>query len=534
MTALLHHLLEASARRAPDAVAVVDGDRVITYQELDERANQLARTLLMADVTPGDRIGLYLDKSIESFVGLYGVLKAGCAYVPLDPDGPPVRLAAILADCAITCLVTQARLAARWPELKRLGAPLTTLVVVDAPTPPPVEGLTTIAADIVRAQATGPLPERSTRSDLAYILYTSGSTAAPKGVMLSHLNGLAFVEWAVRAFGVRAADRLSSHAPLHFDLSIFDVFAAARAGAAVVLVPARTAAFPALLARLIADREISVWYSVPSALTMLTVRGGLSVGDLPGLRLVLFAGEVFPIKQLRRLMTLLPHARFCNLYGPTETNVCLWYEVPPLTGDGGRPMDELPIGRAIDGVEVFTVTGDGAETPAGEVGELVVRGPTVMRGYWGDAERTAAALVPHPALPGPPHPVYRTGDLAVRRGDGLYRFLGRRDRQVKSRGYRIELGEVEKVIDQYDDVVECAVVAVPDELVTNVLRAYVVARGGLELSGLTGFCAYRLPKHMIPVTFTIVPSLPKTTTGKIDRRALAERPEREPAVKEAR
>ncbi|MEO3890680.1 amino acid adenylation domain-containing protein [Nonomuraea sp. B5E05] len=523
MSALLHQMLEESARRAPDAVAVVDGDRVITYQELDERANQLARTLLVAGASRGDRIGLYLDKSIESFVGLYAVLKAGCAYVPLDSDGPPARLGAILADCAVTCLVTESRLGARWPELKRTGAPLTTLIVIDAPTPPLVEGMTAIAADVVRAQPTGPPPERSTCFDLAYILYTSGSTASPKGVMLSHLNGATFVEWAVRTFGVHAGDRVSSHAPLHFDLSIFDVFAAARAGAAVVLVRGRTMAFPALLARLIADKEISVWYSVPSALTMLATRGGLTVGDLPSLRVVLFAGEVFPIKHLRRLMALLPHARFCNLYGPTETNVCTWYDVPPLTEDRAEAVNELPIGGAIDGVEVLAVTDDGLEAAVGEAGELVVRGPTVMQGYWGDADRTAAALVPHPIRPGLPHPVYRTGDLVVRLGDGQYRFLGRRDSQVKSRGYRIELGEVEKVIDQNADVIECAVVAVPDELVTNVLHAYVVTRREVTLPALIGFCAYRLPKHMIPVTFTFVGNLPRTSTGKIDRRSLAER-----------
>ena len=257
--------------------------------------------------------------------------------------------------------------------------------------------------------------------------------------MLSHRNALAFVEWAAERFAVRADDRLSSHAPLHFDLSIFDVFAAATAGASVTLVPRHASVFPLEVVRFIEERGITVWYSVPSILTMLTLRGNLGPGSCPTLRTILFAGEVFPTKHLRRLMAALPHVGFFNLYGPTETNVCTYYEVPPLADDAAP----IPIGEAIPNVEVFAVTADGHRARPGEEGELWVRGPTVMQGYWGDPERTARSLVPDPLGTGPRDPAYRTGDLVRAGADGTFQLLGRRDHQIKSRGYRIELQEIE-------------------------------------------------------------------------------------------
>ena len=337
--------------------------------------------------------------------------------------------------------------------------------------------------------------------------------------MLSHRNGRAFVDWAAETLRLHAADRLSSLAPLHFDLSVLDVFAAARAGAAVVLVPRGLAAFPPLLARLVADTGITVWYSVPSMLTMLTARGGLKPGDLPKLRTVLFAGEVFPVKHLRRLMGLIPHARFVNLYGPTETNVCTWHEVTdPPSGE-----QDIPIGRPIEGVEALVLTADGGLADAGEAGELAVLGPTVMQGYWGDPRRTGEVLVTPPAAARGPGPAYRTGDLVVRESDGVLRFLGRRDTQVKSRGYRIELREVERAVEDHPEVNECAVVAVPDELAGTLLAAFVVGRDGLTRQQLVSFCASRLPAYMIPAHVDLVPELPRTSTDKVDRQALVAR-----------
>jgi amino acid adenylation domain-containing protein len=520
---LLHELLEASAEAGPDRLAVVDGRRTLTYGELERRGNVLGRLLQEQGVQRGDRVGLFLDKSLESLVGIYGVLKSGATYVPFDPNAPLARLGYIARDADIRCLLTAGEKAQDWDGLREGGAPLESLVVLNAterePVPAP-EGVRVVSFPAaLGAYAESPPPMRIDDSDLAYILYTSGSTGDPKGVMLSHLNARAFVDWAVDEFDVSAGDRLSSHAPLHFDLSVFDLFAAAAAGAPVVLVPPELSIFPVNLAGFMAESEISVWYSVPSILTLLVTRGDLGAVELPSLRAVLFAGEVFPTKYLFRLMELLPHVRFANLYGPTETNVCTWYEVPP--SPEGRP-DAIPIGKPITDVDVFAVTDDGRLAGAGEVGELCVRGPTVMHGYWGDQERTARAFLEEDgARAAGGGRAYRTGDLVREDEEGNYWYLGRRDAQIKSRGYRIELGEIETALYAHPSVVECAVTTIPDELVGNRIKAYVVVRDDLGQTDLAAFCSKRIPHYMVPELYEFRPELPKTSTGKVDRKALS-------------
>ena len=414
---------------------------------------------------------MYLEKSAEAIVALYGVLKAGAAYVPLGPNAPPARLAYIARDCGIAGMLSAAEKASSWGSLREHGAPIETFLAMNRRDPGvderAVAGSCILGPEALDAQlAVAPVPSIS-GSDLAYVLYTSGSTGRPKGAMLSHRNGLAFVDWAAAEFAVSPADRLSSHAPLHFDLSIFDVFAADKAGAAVVLVPREVAMFPLELVRFVEDSQITTWYSVPSALNMIVQKVDLAVGSLPRLRTVLFAGEVFPTPHLRSLISRLPHARFCNLYGPTETNVCTWYDVRRLPDDDA---ETIPIGTPIDEVETFVVTDEGVLAADGDAGELYVRGPTVMQGYWGDAERTASSLVALPANGASRRSdalAYPRGDLVRRDEDGCYRYLGRRDTQIKCRGYRIELGEVQAALSANPAVVECSVLALPDELITN-------------------------------------------------------------------
>lgn len=520
MDHLLHNLLRRSAELYPDRTAVEDGERNVTYAELEVRSNQMAALLLELGVNRGDRVGLFLDKSIESVIGIYAALKSGCAYVPLDARAPAARLAYIARDCDLRVVVSSVERARSLGGWVALGASLETVIVANALAVDPQNAPDRIsirtARDVERQDRSLPSVE-GIDQDLAQILYTSGSTGAPKGVMLSHLNALTFVKWAIERFEVVAQDRLSSHAPFHFDLSIFDLFAAAGAGAAVVLVPPELAIFPMQVKEFIAERRLTITYAVPSLLSMLTLRAGLKPGDLPDLRTVLFAGEVFPTRFLRRLMELLPHAAFFNLYGPTETNVCTYYPVAHISAD---QTEAIPIGRAIPGVEVFAVTDDGRLAAPGEVGELYVRGTTVMRGYWSDEERTERSLVRDPLREGRTDPAYRTGDLVRQELDGDYRLLGRRDHQIKSRGYRIELGDIESALYAHPAVVECAVVAFPDPIVTNRITAFVVALGRVSQRDLIGFCGERIPHYMIPEQIELVPALPKTSTGKVDRQAL--------------
>jgi amino acid adenylation domain-containing protein len=517
---LVSHLLEEWACETPDAPAVLDGEREITYLELELQSNRLANLLVELGIRRGERVGIYLEKSIESVVAIYATLKAGGAYVPLDPQAPPARIGYIARDADVRVLVTGCEKEDAWQTLMQDGPALESLVVLNGAPAAAPEGVRMLVPDDVAAAPDSPPDVRVVDCDLAYILYTSGSTGAPKGVMLTHRNCLAFVEWAVEEFALCAEDRLSSHAPLHFDLSTFDLFAAAAAGATVALVPAQASIFPSEIRRFIESARITVWYSVPSVLAMLVIRGGLQNGALPTLRTVLFAGEVFPTGYLKQLVELLPHVRFANLYGPTETNVCTWWEVSELPED---PSETIPIGSAIANVDTFVVSDDGSLAARGEVGELYVRGPTVMQGYLGDPEKTASRLVPNPFGDVLEQLVYRTGDLVRETSAGEYRFLGRRDNQVKSRGYRIELGDVEAAIQAHPAVSECAVVAVPDDVVGNRLYAFVATGGHTPDPPLGGFCAERIPGYMVPERFDVSDALPRTSTGKIDRAALAAR-----------
>ena len=518
MAHLVHGLLEESRLQDPTHIAVVEGERHYTYEELDGDANRLAHLLIDSGVRPGDRVGLYLDKSLEAVVGIYGVLKAGAVYVPLDSRAPAIRLSYIVRDCGIRHLITTSKMENGWTELVAEGVPLETLVVMDgAGELTPLHGLSFRDGALLGGHSVDSPGIRRIDEDLAYILYTSGSTGAPKGVMLSHRNALAFVEWARDEVGLTPDDRLSSHAPFHFDLSTFDLFSSAAAGASVVLVPRATSVFPVEVSRFIDRHQISVWYSVPSILSLLTQHGNLADGALPSLRTVIFAGEVFPSKYLSSLMAQLPHVAFHNWYGPTETNVCTAYPVTVAPApDGG----DIPIGKAIANVETFVIGDDGLVAPSGERGELYVRGATVMHGYWGDPEKTASRLVAHPDGAGSTDLAYATGDLVSELPSGDYKFLGRKDHQIKSRGYRIELGEIETALNAHPGVKEAVVVAVPDDVVSNRIRAYVVVSGEETKNDLVAWCGERVPKYMIPESFDFADVLPKTSTGKIDRQAL--------------
>ena len=537
MAYLLQHLLTDSAARVPQRPAVAVGMKFLTFEELNGCSNQLARTLLAHGVAPGDRVGILAPKSAASVVAVFGVLKAGACYVPLDPTSPAERLASIMRDSGVAVVLADEGTAQRAAAMTDAVPELRGLVMTgpnwgpggssaSGAVPPGLAalrpGLAVLPWDAVRAEPDGPLTgDQAIETDLAYILYPSGSTGTPKGVMISHRASLTFCAWAASCAGLREQDRVCSPAPLHFDLSVFDIFATCRAGACMVALPEKTTTFPVRLAEWMEQERISVWYSVPSILAMLATYGNLQAFDLSELRAIVFAGEVFPVKHLTRLMAQLPDARYLNWYGPTETNVCTWYEVPPGSAELTAP---IPIGRACANTDVFAVASDGRRvSKPGQEGELYVRGPGLMHGYWDQPDKTRQVLSRNPFQEAYNEPTYRTGDLVTVDEEGNYVFLGRRDGMVKTRGYRVELGEVEAALYAHPDIREAVVLPVPDEILGNRLRAVISANGapGLTRQDVLEHCLRRLPGYMVPDVVEFCEALPRTSTGKVDRTQLA-------------
>ncbi len=434
----LHQYVHDAAVATPGAVAVRGPDGAFTYADVDAQANRVARALLASGVGPGDRVAVWLPKSAETVAALQGVLRTGAAYVPVDPLAPAARVRPILADCGVKALIAGegAGRSVLHDELSAVA-----LVVADGWAS---ASLARLSGDAVAAPARGP-------DDLAYILYTSGSTGRPKGVCITNRNATAFVEWAVRAVGASATDRFSSHAPLHFDLSVLDLYAAFAVGACVAIVPEGTAYSAGELVRFLREEAITVWYSVPSAIVLMMEHGGLLAEPPAPLRVLLFAGEAFPMKHLRRLRDAWPYLAMWNLYGPTETNVCTAFRVDAIA----EGATSVSIGTAVCGDRAWARRADGTPVAPGEEGELVVEGPTVFPGYWGKPLRD----------PGP----YATGDIVRVGTDGNYFFVGRRDNMVKVRGHRVELGDVESALVEHPAVREAAALVVGEGLESRLI-----------------------------------------------------------------
>lgn len=515
MVYLLTQPIGIGAERTPDREAVRCMGKGLTYSELWGQVNSLARVLIDRGVKKGDRVGIYMNKSLESAVSLYGIMQAGAAYVPLDPYAPASRLAFVVRDCGIRHIISKPEKQFQLEEILAETPDVQHLIGIE---PEESQPIASISWDDVRNTSSSVVDAGTIEMDLAYILYTSGSTGNPKGIMHTHRSGLSFAEWGAKVYDLQPDDRLSNHAPLHFDLSTFDFFAGAYAGATTVIIPEALTKFPANMSRFMETEKISVWYSVPFALIQLLQRGGLPERDLSALRWILFAGEVFPTKHLRELMQTLPGVKFSNLYGPTETNVCTYYNVDHIP-EGDEPV---PIGKVCDNDEGLVVDADGQPVADGEVGELLIRGGTVMRGYWNQPEKTQKGFYRRPVFGFLEDTFYHTGDLVQLDEDGNYRYLGRKDRQIKTRGYRVELDEIEVALLSYPQVEEAAVYPIPDGQGSNLIEASVVAKQDVEMdiSQLTDHISKHLPPYAVPVNIYLLDAFPRTSTGKINRREL--------------
>lgn len=525
MSSLLQELVTQQAEQRPEQVAIVYRQEELTYGELEEASNRLARLLKEAGCQPGDRVGFLIPKTPAAIITILGILKADCVYVPLDPSSPAPRLAMIVDACAPRFIIAGGA-----------GRAVTALLdelMVDR------KGLRIgwmeddqIAGNHFQPQfsradlqsySSAPLEYRHTSDDPAHILFTSGSTGVPKGVVITHANVLHFINWAIPYFGTKPTDKISSHPPLHFDLSTFDIYGTLGAGAQLHIVPTEMNLLPHKLAEFIRRSELTQWFSVPSVLNFMAKAEVVNQHDFPALERLLWCGEVFPTPPLMYWMQRLPHVQFTNLYGPTEATIASsYYTVPQCPTD---ERAQIPIGVPCAGEELIVLDEQLQPLPPGEIGDLYIAGVGLSPGYWQDPDKTAAVFLTRPGSTDANDRIYKTGDLAKLGDDGLVYYLGRADSQIKSRGYRIELGEIETALNALHLTEECAIVAITTEGFEGVTicGAYVPFKtADASPVKLRTALSKALPSYMLPTRWQQYERLPKNANGKIDRRVLRE------------
>lgn len=519
MATMLQDILRESAATRPQATALVCGEHRFTYAQAEAAANRLAHGLLAGGLGRGDRVAICLDNSVESVLAVFGVLKAGGVYILINPTAKSEKISHLLDDAGVHTLITDAR---RMPEVRKACATATRparIILVGAPegpeagTPPRPVTLW----DAIQATFPGdapPLPGAGSRDDLAALPFTSGSTGRPKGVMLSHGNLLAVVDSIREYLGVGPDDVFLTVLSLSFNYSLSTALVALRCGATMVI--ERSFTFPAATLQRMQAERVTVLPIVPTIAAVL-LQMDLSKYDLSSLRTLTNAAAPLPVDHLVRLCKALPGVRFFSMYGQTEcTRVCY---LPPR--DALRRPDS--VGVAIPGTQAYVVDEHGRKAPPGQVGELVVRGPHVMQGYWNLPEETARKLRPctlPDATPG--ERVLHSGDLFRTDDDGYLYFVSRNDDLIKSRGEKVSPREVESAICSIEAVAESAVMGVPDEVLGQAVKAFVVLRPGASLTPaqVKLECRLRLEEFMVPQHVELIEALPRNDSGKVDKLAL--------------
>jgi amino acid adenylation domain-containing protein len=518
----LETFLENSAHRHPDKVALICGGGSLTYADLETAANRLAHALRAAGIERGDRVAIHLENSAEAVIGVFAVLKAGGAFLMVNPTTKADKLSYILNNCRARALILPARKMAAcadcWPNTPHLQ----TLILAGPPVAAPdgeagddPTDKRCLALEALLAETAYPVtppPKTCIDIDLAALVYTSGSTGNPKGVMLTHLNMVSAATSITTYLENKPDDIILSVLPMSFDYGLYQVLMAVKFGGAVVLETAF--AYPHAVLRQIVAERVTGFPIVPTMLAVL-LQMDLRKYDLSRLRYITNTGAALPVEHIRRLRELLPEVTIYSMYGLTECKRVAY--LPPEQIDI-RPAS---VGKAMPNTEVYLVDEQGQRLPHGAVGELVVRGSNVMRGYWELPAETDHMLRPGP-LPG--ERVLYSGDLFRTDAEGYLYFVGRRDDIIKSRGEKVSPKEVENVLCSHPAVAEAAVIGVPDGILGESIRAFVSLRSACEATEkeVLRHCAGRLEDFMVPGSVAILDTLPRNSNGKIDKRALKE------------
>ncbi|HEU4404161.1 MAG TPA: AMP-binding protein [Polyangiaceae bacterium] len=510
---LSDYLIE-SARRLPDKIALVCRGRRLSYREIDERSNALAHALACRGVRRGDRVIVFGDNSVETAVSFWAVLKANAVVSIVNPLTKADKLAYLLNDCRATALIAEGHLSPAFAAAAKASPHLAAVIVAGEPLTPldGLPGLVGWAEAVASAPGARPPPRQAIDVDLAAIIYTSGSTGEPKGVMLTHRNMLAAAT-SISAYLENVEDDVILGAlPLAFDYGLYQMIMAFRAGARLVL--ERGFAYPAQVLQTAVAEGVTGFPGVPTMFAVLAEMRSARGLDFSGVRYVTNTAAALPEKHISALRALFPRARVYSMYGLTECKRCTY--LPP------EDLDRKPtsVGIAIPNTELWLVDEDGNRLGPGRVGQLVIRGATVMKGYWEKPEATAKKLRPGP-LPG--EVVLYTGDYCRLDDDGYLYFVGRMDDIIKSRGEKVAPKEVETALMNIPGVKEAAVIGVADELLGQAVKAFVVLERGADLGerDIRRECQARLEAFMVPKHFALVASLPKTTTGKIKKTDLS-------------
>lgn len=511
------HTVENAASLYPNKEAFRYDTFALTFSDLDTKSSQLAKHLSDSGIRKGDLVGIYMHRCLETAIAMYGILKSGAAYVPLDPTAPHARIQFLVDDCDIKFILATQKQGKKMNRLYDESSSLKQIIGVSEH-----NSIACFTWDYIFSISLEDYKKvKILEHDLAYIIYTSGSTGVPKGIMHSHYSGLSYARLSAELYGLNSEDRLANHAPLHFDVSTFAYFGGPLTGATTVIVSDAHTKMPASLAALISNEKISVWYSVPLALSQLVQSGVLENYDYSNLRFVLFAGEIFTIKYLKALMRIWPNTKYSNIYGPAETNQCTNYNFDSNTSIG----DFLPIGKAWANTEYKILDHDDQEVSKGDTGELVVRSATMMIGYWNNAILTQKSFFKEKIAENLTHLFYRTGDLVKEDLNNDLLFLGRADRQVKIRGYRIELDEIEAILNQHQTVKEAAVCLLENFNEEKQIAAVVILKTNMQINTneLLAHCRSQLPTYAVPHSINILDDFPRTGSGKTDLTQIKEK-----------
>lgn len=490
-------MLERSAERFPDKYIFRDENTDMTYAEFLNTAKDIGTKIAKQGVI-NKPIAVIAERSVSSLASMFGVLYSGNFYTVIDSEMPPERVKAIFGILKPAAAVVTEGCNSLLQKLEYSGRVINYETAKNCP------------AD---SGLLSKIREKMIDTDLAYALFTSGSTGVPKGAAVSHRAVLCYVKWYADTFKIDENTVFGSQTPFYFSMSVSDVFSTVYAGAELNIIPKMLFSFPMKLLEFLNERRVNTIYWVPSALCIIANWKVLDYGELKFIKKVLFAGEVMPTRQLNYWIAKLPGALFANLFGPTETtDICTYYIVDRKFGDG----ETLPIGRACDNCDVFVVKEDGTEAKTGEEGELYARGSFLAVGYYNNPEKTAAAFVQNPLNTAYPETVYKTGDLVKYNEKGELIYISRIDFQIKHMGYRIEPGEIEAAASALDGVTACA--AVYDSDKDKIILVYEGKKR--EITEILSELRARLPEYMMPQTVRRIKAMPHNANGKIDRKIL--------------